>query len=225
MQGQEVVGVGGDEQAARRARAHPDEGELPEAELSAPAGEDHERDPDDGVDRREGHEDVLRVVEQLRHDQDDEGQQHGAHGQGGPHLRKVAHHLGQPPHFLDGHKAAQFRAADPAGPAALEQEGHQDDDEDAHVFGVARRVVPRDRLLEGAESDAGHQGHRQALEAGDDRGGQREHKLLRRRDGGDIEALNAGGEDGAEAGQTGRDGPRDEREPSHRYPEEGRPVL
>ena len=30
----EVVGMGGDEQAARRARSHPDEGELPEAELS-----------------------------------------------------------------------------------------------------------------------------------------------------------------------------------------------
>ena len=41
------------------------------------------------------------------------------------------------PHFLDGHETAPFLPADPAGPATLEQQGHQDDDEDAHVDGVA----------------------------------------------------------------------------------------
>ena len=61
--GHQEVDVEVDDEGAGGRRAHPDEGELAQADLARPPGEHHDRDPDQGVDGHVGRQQLPRGVE------------------------------------------------------------------------------------------------------------------------------------------------------------------
>ncbi len=224
-EGPEQVQVVAQHEVRRHHAADADDGELPEADLAAPARERDERHHDHRVDDARGEQ------EHVRRGQHDRGQeQHrGQHGERrpaeGPDEREGA---GLGPDRARCHAATTQprlpRLVAAQGPA-LEHEGRHDDHEEhdgGHRLGVD---VPADELVHHAEADGGHEGRGQGPHPRDHRRRQRREEHHRRDPEVVRHALARRGEqhgDGSE--HTGRR-PHDGGEAGHRHGEQAGPVA
>ena len=215
QQRHEEVGSCVHEQAGADGRAQADEGELAEADLPGPPGQDDERDGDDAVQGDVSEDDHPAVGDEERHEHDDStdgGQQSGA---APAHLRQIAQHRRDGPHVADGDVPAEAGVVDACDAPALQQQGSEDDDEQACVDRRRARVAPEHGLLEHADGEPGSDRHGQALHAGNDGGRQWGKKGHGAGDDTKVGAQDGNREDGGDARQPRGQHPCDQRQATH----------
>ncbi len=188
-QAEEEVDVGLLNEVAGQHAADAGEGELAQAHVARPAGEDHQRDGDDAVNEGRGVlERRARPRDERDHHDDDGDQRHDADaarldlGQGAQRGRDGLEDAGRGEGLLG--------VVGPAPLALQEEQPHEDGHEVDHVADGApeARHVELEQAAGDAERHPGAEGQRQALHAGDDGGRQRREDEGRARPGRDGDA-------------------------------------
>ena len=163
------------EQVAGEQAADTGDGELAEADVAAPAGEQHQRHPDHRPHDGDGGEQLVRRTPGVGHDHEQEADD----GAAAPHLT-----------YLTSGRWRSSRGTGLTMPSevklALSEFMARDSDarcrsramritarKNMVVIDGVPRAVPADELVEHAEADAGEERHGQRLEPGDDGRGQR----------------------------------------------------
>ena len=218
---QEEVGAARRHEAGAHRATDAGDGELAQAHLAGPPGQDHQRDSEDGEHPEVGHEDQARVVEERGHQHGDDGQDRGQREARHAQLGQSAQDIGDGSDFGD----RQFATAGHAFVStALGQQSHEHDEEEGDVDGGGPRVVPEHHLAEHTDTQGSGKRDAQAFHSGHHRGGQRTEQRCRSGDPAEVGADDGDGEDGAEAGQTGGDHPGDLRQPTHGNAQQQRPL-